>query len=196
MRKTKISSRLLSGVLLLTMAGTVAAKSVYVNDTLRVGLRTEPSSGAAPVGVVKTGMKLELLERGEDYSQVRTEKGQTGWIKNIYVVDKLPAGIQLQKVQKKQAVLQAQVKELKESKTLLETANRALNEKVDTMSSERSRWQLEQARQQVELDALSGSSNQWIWWLSGLLLTAGAGFFSGISWYRHSVTRRLGGLKI
>lgn len=191
-----MSSRLLSGVLLLTMAGTVAAKSVYVNDTLRVGLRTEPSTSAAPVGVVKTGMKLELLERGEEYSQVRTKKGQTGWIKNIYVVDKPPAGIQLQKVQKKQAALQAKIKELKESKTLLETANRTLNEKLDAMSSERSRWQLEQARQQVELDALSGSSNQWIWWLFGLLLTTGAGFFSGISWYRHYVTRRLGGLKI
>ena len=64
----------------------VFAESVYVSDNLRVGVRPEPDNGYAPVGVVTTGMKLDVLERKEGYLKVRTDTDLVGWIKDIYVI--------------------------------------------------------------------------------------------------------------
>lgn len=180
---------------LILLATNAVGKSVYVNDTLRVGLRPEPSTAVAPIGVVTTGMKLELLGEEGDYVQVQTGKGQSGWIKKMYIVDSPTAGIRLQAIEKKQAALKARIRELEEANKVLATANHTLNQKVDTLTDERSRWQLEQARLQVST-AGKGASHRWLWWLIGVLVTAAAGFFSGITWYRHTTARRLGGLRV
>lgn len=172
------------------------AETVYVSDTLRVGLRPEPNSSTVPIGVVTTGMTLELLGQDGDYAQVRTEKGQTGWIKSVYIVNSPTAGIRIKSVQKKQATLKNRVKKLENANKLLTTANDTLNQKVDTLSAERTRWQLEQARLQVNASTGKGSASRWPWWLLGLFITAAAGFFSGVSWYRYSISRRLGGLRV
>ncbi|MCG6887230.1 MAG: TIGR04211 family SH3 domain-containing protein [Proteobacteria bacterium] len=196
MLKFFMPSHILLGTALAIFTTIAAAETVYVSDTLRVGLRPEPGSSATPTGVVTTGMQLELLGQDGDYSQVRTEKGQTGWIKNLYIVNAPTAGIRIKSVEKKQAALKSQIKELKEANTVLATANHTLNQKVDTLTEERSHWQLEQARLQVNASANTGSASRWLWWLLGVLITAAAGFISGISWYRYSTSRRLGGLRV
>ena len=185
---------LLAACLLLLASG-AGARTVYVNDTLRVGLRPEPSTTIAPVGVVTTGMQLELLGEDGDYAQVRTGKGQTGWVKKMYLSDAPTAGIRIKAMEKKQAVLKNRIRELEEANQVLATANHTLNQKVDSLTEERSRWQLEQARLQVAGFG-EKSPNRWLWWLVGVLVTAAAGFFSGISWYRHATARRLGGLRV
>lgn len=195
MRTPNTLSRAVLAVSLMLLATGAVAKTVYVNDTLRVGLRPEPSPTVAPLGVVTTGMQLELLGEEGDYARVRTARGQTGWVRKMYIVDAPTAGIRLKTIEKKQAALQSRIRELEEANKVLATANHTLNQKVDSLTEERSRWQLEQARLQVTA-AGEGSPNRWLWWLLGVLVTAAAGFFSGISWYRHTTARRLGGLRV
>ena len=78
-----------------------AAEYVYISDNLRVGVRTEPVSGVPPISVVFTGMRLKVHEREEGYVKITTDKGVTGWIKDIYVTKKAPAIIQLNTLRKK-----------------------------------------------------------------------------------------------
>ena len=56
------------------------AETVYVTDNLRIGVRPEPDNNAPPVGVVISGMKLEVLKRSDDYVKIRSSEGVEGWI--------------------------------------------------------------------------------------------------------------------
>lgn len=180
-------------ILLQATSVSAVAKTVYVSDTLRVGVRPEPDNAYTPVGVVRTGMKLEVLDSQQGFSQIRTEDGLTGWIKDIYIVEKPPAVITLEELQKTQSSLTARVKEMETTITSLENTNSTLNAQVEQLKEERSRLQ--------ELHAQSVSSQQqsestWYWWLLALIVGVSGAFVAGMQWSRQQVMKRLGGLRI
>lgn len=171
----------------------VVAETVYVSDNLRVGVRPEPDNGYAPVGVVLTGMKLEVLDRKQGYLKVKTDEDLVGWIKDIYVIDQAPAIIKLQRLQKKHAELAAQAKEMRETLSALESTNSALNEQVDNLKAERSRLQLLQAK---SISSQQNERSTWYWWLIALAVVIASGFIGGIQWNRYQAMKRLGGLRV
>ena len=189
LRKKVISTLL--GATIFVSAGTVLAETAYVSDTLRVGVRPSPNSHAAPTGVIKTGMRLEVLESSNGYVRIKTDDDLEGWVKDTYIVNNPPAIITLQALQQRQGTLEGKLKTLEENNQVLQEANRVLNQRLDQLSAERAQWQLTQARA-----TLANKEASWFWWLIGILMIAGAGFYSGISWYRQSVMKRLGGLRV
>jgi uncharacterized protein YgiM (DUF1202 family) len=189
LRKKVISTLL--GATIFVSAGTVLAETAYVSDTLRVGVRPSPDSHAAPTGVIKTGMRLEVLESSNGYVRIKTDDDLEGWVKDTYIVNNPPAIITLQALQQRQGTLEGKLKTLEENNQVLQEANRVLNQRLDQLSAERAQWQLTQARA-----TLANKEASWFWWLIGILMIAGAGFYSGISWYRQSVMKRLGGLRV
>ena len=181
----------LFGASLFCFSGNALAETAYVSDTLRVGVRPAPDSQAAPIGVVKTGMRLNVLETSNGFVRIKTENDLQGWVRENYVVKTPPAMIKIKTLQQRQGTLEGKLKTLEENNQVLQEANRVLNTKVDQLSTERSKWQLAQARATLNSNEIS-----WYWWLLGTLIVAGAGFYSGISWYRHLVMKRLGGLRV
>ncbi|HEB56946.1 MAG TPA: TIGR04211 family SH3 domain-containing protein [Gammaproteobacteria bacterium] len=179
----------------LMLVSVAQARMIYINDNLRVGVRSEPSSRVAPFSVVVTGMKLEVLEQLPDYLKIRTAKGEVGWIKDIYVSDQPPAVMRIKTLKTRYQELKQQILEQDDSIKILETANLALNEQIDNLKKDRSRWQLEKARSDyLQQEAVNG---RFWWWISlaGLLLVAAA-FTSGMIWYRQQTMKRLGGLRV
>jgi len=194
MMKTALRKNLicvLLGATLFVSAGAVRAETAYVTDTLRVGVRPTPDSHAMPTGVIKTGMRLQLLESSNGYARIKTEDDLEGWVKDSYIVTTPPAMITLQKLQQQQGALEGKLKTLEENNQVLQEANQVLNQRLDQLSTERAQWQLSQARANLADEDVS-----WFWWLLGFLMIAGAGFYSGITWYRQAVMKRLGGLRI
>ncbi len=191
--RNRFRSLLLFAALL--VAAAAPAEQLFIADTLRVGVRPEPGNRTVPIAVVLSGERLEVLERVEGYLRVRTEKGITGWIRDAYVTDQPPAILRLQALRERQADLEKQLAEARETARVLEEANRQLLERADALAAERSRLIREQARLQVVTETRSFSA-AWMWWLLGITVIAAAGFFTGLSWYRHSVMRRLGGLRV
>lgn len=176
------------------LPGTLLAEVVYVNDTMRVGVRPEPSNNVGPVDVVMTGMKLEVLERSDGYIKIRTEKGVEGWIKEIYVSDKLPAQLELAQLQKKyqQLVLESSksgdlIKAAEEAKTILSEEVNALKEQNRNLQAE-----LQEHRKSADGDR---KSFLYLWF--GLIVVGVfiAGLVIGVSWHRRKVMQRLGGLR-
>jgi len=180
----------------LTGSAVVMAEQVYVSDTLRVGVRPEPDNRTAPLDVVLSGMRLEVLERREGYLRVRTEKGSTGWVREAYVVSSPPATVRLQALKAEQARLASRLAESEAAAQALEKANQQLLRRIDDLTQERLRLIREQARLQVATAEPRPFSATWMWWLLGVAVVAAAGFFTGITWYRQSVMRRLGGLRV
>lgn len=189
LRKKLVASLL--GTTIFVSTSAVVAETAYVSDTLRVGVRPTPDSQVAPTGVIKTGMLLEILESTGDYVRVRTEDDLEGWVRDIYVVNTPPAMIKLQTLQQQHHKLEGKLTILEKNNQDLLEANQIMSRRLDQLSAERAKWQLSQARA-----ALTNNEFSWLWWLLGILMLIGAGFYSGISWYRQSVTKRLGGLRI
>lgn len=165
---------------------------VYISDMLRVGVRPEPDSRATPVGVVTTGMHLEVLAERDGYLRIRTDKGLTGWIKDIYTTEEPPAMIRLEQVREQRAAMDKELEELRQAVKVLEEANAGLNSQLDDLKAERSKLQLRVARSSAQTKE---NRSYVIYWLIGLVLVSGAAFVGGVVWQRYQTSRRLGGLR-
>lgn len=168
-----------------------AAEYVYISDNLRVGVRTEPLSSVPPISVVFTGMRLEVHERADGYVKITTDKGVTGWIRDIYVTDKAPAIIQLNEFREKYDKLKKELSQGSDASSVLEKANMALNEELDELKAERREWSKERA----ELMASSYKESSWLWIIEVIALVI-LSFVAGIFWYKTHVMKRLGGLRV
>lgn len=168
-----------------------AAEYVYISDNLRVGVRTEPVSGIPPISVVFTGMRLEVHEKAEGYIKITTDKGVTGWIKDIYVTKKAPAIIQLNALRVKYGKLKKELSARNDNAAILEKANLSLNSQMDDMKAERREWSIERAK----LMASQHKESSWLWLVEIVILMV-VSFVAGIFWYKTHVMKRLGGLRV
>ncbi len=193
MKITRLKKLFTCFSLALGISFSAMAETVYVSDSLRVGVRPEPDNTSAPTGVVKTGMKLEVLDSQQGYLQIKTDDGLIGWIKKIYVIEKAPAIIKLQQSQEKYDQQTTQVKELQTNISALQSTNSSLTEQIEELKEDRSRLQLLQAK---SISSQQDIKSSWPWWLAALLVLTMGGFFAGLQWSRHQVMKRLGGLRI
>lgn len=178
-------------IVLLGLSANAWGKTVFVNDQLRVGVRPEPSQLVAPIGVVLTGMKLEVLSTKDAFIKIRTKDGLEGWIKDIYVTDKVPAILRLKDIEQKQKTFKSKIGEVEKTKVALEAANTLLNNQIDVLKSQRAELQRANAVQIVTSATSSNASI--IFWL---ILSLVIGFLAGYFWHRHQSMKRLGGLRI
>lgn len=179
---------------LLTLSYSVAANAaeyVYISDNLRVGVRPDPVSGVPPISVVFTGMRLELHEKSDGYVRITTEKGVSGWIRDIYVTKKAPAIIQLNAFKLKYDKLKKELEEGGGKTAALEKEKSVLVEKIDELKAERSEW----AKERTSLMASQYEESS-LFWIIGMLILIGLSFTVGIFWYKKHVMKRLGGLRV
>ncbi len=184
-------SSIISLIVLSCFVTVNAAEYVYISDNLRVGVRTEPVSGIPPISVVFTGMRLEVHEKVDGYVKITTDKGVTGWIKNIYVTRKAPAIIQLNTLRKKYDNLKKELSQGSDTSSILEKANMALTDQVDELKAERREW----SRERAKIMASQYKESSWFWLVEILVLIA-LSFAAGVFWYKMQVMKRLGGLKV
>ena len=183
---------LIISVMILSCSLTVnAAEYVYISDNLRVGVRTEPVSSEPPISVVFTGMRLEVHEKVDGYVKITTDKGVSGWIKDIYVTKKAPAIIQLNSLQLKYDKLKKELSQGSDTTDVLEKANLALNEQVNELKAERREW----SRERAKVIASQYKESSWYWIIEVLVLVV-LSFVAGIYWYKMQVMKRLGGLRV
>ena len=115
-----------------------AAENAWVTDQFEVTMRTGQDKSKTIVRMLKSGTRVERVERppGSDYSRVRTGSGAEGWVLNRYLLTRPPARItlpdveqRLQQAQEQRKELQQQVRILTDERTQLQ---RQLNELENT----------------------------------------------------------------
>ena len=173
------------------------AEEVYINDTLRVGVRPSPSGSVAPIAVVTTGMKLKVIDRIDGYLKISGADNVEGWIKDIYVVDEAPSIIKLHALQKKHTATMDELKRLRADLLVATEATRVLSEQLEAQKVDKSKLQMELARK-VGLERLEETQHSILWWLGLFIIPtlALAAFYAGIVWYRNQTMKRLGGLRV
>ena len=187
-------SRTLAISIFCLLSGLLQATPLYINDTLRVGVRTEPNRNLKPIGVITTGTVIHVLARADGYIKIRTDEELVGWIKDSYVTDTPPAKLQLVALQEENVRLQARVEQQAAVMNETDSVSNAMVNELDLLRGTVAELRLELLKTQ------SGYSNNTALKVSliiGLLLILGAAAFAGgIVYHRNQAMRRLGGLRL
>lgn len=109
-------------------------EAAWVTDQFEVTMRTGQDTRKAIVRMLKSGTRVERLERppGSDYSRVRTGGGAEGWVLNRYLLSRPPARVTQPDIERRLQQSEAQRKQLQgEVRTLTQERDelqRQLNE--------------------------------------------------------------------
>jgi hypothetical protein len=71
------------------------AETTYVNDQLIVGVTATTEAQSERVAQVKSGDKLEVIERDGDQTHIKLSNGKDGWLKSSYLTNEPPPQVRL-----------------------------------------------------------------------------------------------------
>lgn len=105
----------------LTLAVAVShAETTYVNDQLIVGVTATAEAESERVGQVKSGDKLEVIERAGDQTHIKLSNGKDGWVKSTYLTNEPPPQARLTERTAEVEKLKTEGDKLKQDVTRLE----------------------------------------------------------------------------
>jgi SH3 domain protein len=121
------------GICLFLFSTAVLAETKYINDKMKITLRTGPANDRKIIALLSVGQKVEVLKPGEEWTQVRSDDGKEGWVVSRFLTDKMPSSIELDVLKNKhQALLARDTLLLEENKTLKGENNAFSNDLADT----------------------------------------------------------------
>ncbi|MDD2603506.1 MAG: TIGR04211 family SH3 domain-containing protein [Desulfobacteraceae bacterium] len=86
-------------VLLAVMSTTALAEFFYVNDVVKVTLRSGPGYDHKILAVLNSGDPVELVERGKDWSRVRVPDGPEGWMATRLLTQNEPNTLKIKRLE-------------------------------------------------------------------------------------------------
>ena len=105
----------------------VQAETMYVSDILSVTVSTGQGATHKIIALIKSGQRVEALQKGDQWTLVRLQNGKEGWVLTRYLINDIPKGIQLASLQTKYANVAAQAEALKEENRRLKSDNKKLS---------------------------------------------------------------------
>lgn len=94
----------------------------YVTDKLVLGMKDNPEGTGKSIKLLRSGMKLEVLEKRGAYNRVRTEEGLIGWAKSNFMVKDKPAILIVSEMEKENKALRKEIDKLKKNGTTNQTS--------------------------------------------------------------------------
>ena len=123
--------------LLLCLFSTIVyAETMYVSDILKLTLRTGPSNENKILAVIQSGQMMEIIEAGDEWSQVQLPNGKEGWVLSRYLTSNETNNIMLERLQAKHKNLMTQAAALLEDNTRLKAENKKLGAGFETMQKQ------------------------------------------------------------
>jgi hypothetical protein len=114
---------------LMLTAPAVRADPTYVIEQLVVSVTSTPDPEGERIGQVKSGDKLEVLEREADETHVRLSNGKDGWVKSSYLTADPP-------LQTRLTERTAEVEKLKQDADKLRQQDDKLKQDVSRLESQ------------------------------------------------------------
>lgn len=140
---------ILMGVLILPSAS--IAETVYVSDQFEIPLRTGPGTERKIISLPRTGIALEMLERGDEWSMVRESNGREGWVLSRYLTTSQPCAMVLDRVRQDYDVLSAKYEELSRTFDELQAQKKVAD--ADLSQNRQDRDALKQAYDTLQKDS-------------------------------------------
>ena len=139
------------------------AETGWVGDHVRLNLRTGPGNQYRILGGVETGDSVEILTRGDGWTEVRAE-GKTGWVPDGFLQNEPPAVVKLTRSETETAELRSRSGALDAEATKLRSENAELAARESEQRTELERL----TRDNLELRA----GARWPEWIAGACILA------------------------
>jgi SH3 domain protein len=139
---------LLAGALvaaaLLALPGTALAQRAWVKGEVKLNLRTGPGTQFRIVGTVETGDEVRVIERGDDWTHVRTNgEDKDGWIPGGYLQDEPPPAVrlsqletELERLRKEFGDTSSEAEKLREANATLASRDGEQRQEIDKLTQE------------------------------------------------------------
>ena len=160
--------------------GPADAEQAWVRGGIRLNLRTEPGTQFRIIGVLETGDGVEILQKREEWTQIRKPDGKQGWIPVGYLRSEPPPTVRLGQLEEEAAQLRAGLETATDSVTRLREQNAEISKKDQQQQAEIARL----TRDNMELRA----GARWPEWIVGASVLA-AGMLIGAALYRNATRR-------
>lgn len=170
-------------------AATAPAATRYVIEQLVVSVNSAADRSGTRIATLRSGDKVELLERSGEAAHVRLANGRDGWVPASYLSDAEPLRLQLAARSAEVAVLRQQLQALSAASA------RAAAPPVAASAAAKAPGTDETA---PEADGDAGESHgvAWGWLIGTALICLACGFGAGWLVLDARIRRRYGGLRI
>jgi SH3 domain-containing protein len=177
----------------------VAAESLYVIEQLVVNVNSAPDASGERIATVKSGDRVEVIERLRDEVHVRLGNGTEGWIRASYLSADEPLRSRLAQRDAQLAQLHADVSRLQGELNAPRAAAGGAPRAAPPAAAAASTGEEAAAAAPGMLFATSAAApaqRLWPWVLVSSLLSLGCGFMLGALLLDRHIRRKYGGLRI
>ena len=192
---------------LLLAAPVSHADTTYVIEQLVVGVTATVDAESERVGQVKSGDKLEVIERDGDETHVKLSSGKDGWLKSSYLTNEPP-------LQTRLTERTAEVEKLKQETDKQRQETEKQRQEADKLKQDVTRLEAEVAAARVAHNATSDappapvrdtvflrdperqSSTSWPVLVGASAVMLFVGFVAGWRTLDRRIRQKYGGLKI
>jgi SH3 domain protein len=182
---------------------------VYVTDNLILGMKDNPEGTGKNLKSLRSGDRLEVLDRRGAFSKVRTKEGLVGWAKTTFMVKDKPSILLVDELKQENKSLQEQLSQLKKGNN--KTPEKIVEVQIDPQQKQRIvelELALDEARKQLseqedKIDEIAPVSESVI--IEGfsakqLLIVMFAGMLVGgvlmFYYFRQRMRKRFAGLRV
>lgn len=188
-------------IFLIGSSVTAIAETGYVTDMLQLDMYANSQMSGSPVKRLRSGDKVEVLERKSRYARVRFGN-QEGWVKSLYLQEKEPARTRVnqledsnEKLDQSVKKLQADLKKEQDRVTELEALQSGELERIAATEAELTGLRDENERLEDKLDSYIGSVPL-SWLLTAIILSVLAGGAGGWFYIDKRSRERHGGYRV
>ena len=132
-----------------------SAETRYVAEACEIAVRTGPALDRKIIALVPSGTAMEIINAGEEWSEVRLPSGKEGWSQNRDLSTELPSEIKLARLEKKLADTLTQHKEMQQKMAEVATESK-------TVGSERAQTQEALTKTEAAYEALKKESAEFL----------------------------------
>lgn len=113
------------------LTANAAAERRYVSEDFEITMRTGPGADRKIISLVPSGHEVEVINAGEEWSEVVLPNGKQGWVLSRYLTQDLPTALKLERLQQRYDKILAENKELSAQVNKLGTDNSRLTNELD-----------------------------------------------------------------
>ena len=99
----------------------------YINDSMKITMRTGPATDRKIIALIAVGQEVEILKAEDEWTMVRLSNGKEGWVISRFLTDQTPDSIILETLKKNYSALQAKAASLMEENKMLKDENGKLS---------------------------------------------------------------------
>jgi SH3 domain protein len=182
--------------------GGAAAETVYVTDSLRLGLHVAPDTSDRPFENLVSGTPVEVLERNPSFARVRLADGREGWVKATFLVGDKPAAARVLELEAELGGFEAAAAAARGAQTAAEQELASLRGELQatTGSSESIKETIERLEREnvAHLQRIEKYRHTLplAWVIPAVVVALVAGFLVGLWWLDALIRRRHGGFRV